>query len=122
MLSFLLVGCGGALGAMLRYGIGLIPVRGSFPLLTLLINFLGAVAIGYIAEMVSASQLSPKWTLFCKTGICGGFTTFSTFSLEAVTLFREKAWLLGSAYVILSVVGCLCGVLLGSGLRRWICA
>ena len=43
MIAFLLVGCGGAVGAMLRYGLGLIPVRGAFPLMTLLINFLGAV-------------------------------------------------------------------------------
>ncbi|WP_298482287.1 fluoride efflux transporter CrcB [uncultured Ruminococcus sp.] len=113
MLSFILVGCGGALGAMLRYAIGLIPVRSTFPVLTLVINFLGAVAIGLIAEAASAQQLSQKSTLFWKTGVCGGFTTFSTFSLEAMTLFQERQWLLGSLYVVLSVAGCLCGVLLG---------
>lgn len=113
MLSFILVGCGGALGAMLRYAIGLIPVRSTFPVLTLVINFLGAVAIGLIAEAASAQQLSQKSILFWKTGVCGGFTTFSTFSLEAMTLFQERQWLLGGLYVVLSVAGCLCGVLLG---------
>ncbi|MGN1402957.1 MAG: fluoride efflux transporter CrcB [Ruminococcus sp.] len=118
MLSFILVGCGGALGAMLRYAIGLIPVRSIFPVLTLVINFLGAVAIGLIAEAASAQQLSQKSTLFWKTGVCGGFTTFSTFSLEAMTLFQEKQWLLGSLYVVLSVAGCLCGVLLGKFMQH----
>lgn len=118
MLSFILVGCGGALGAMLRYAIGLFPVRSPFPILTLVINFLGAVAIGLIAEAASARQLSQKSTLFWKTGVCGGFTTFSTFSLEATTLFQEKQWLLGSLYVVLSVAGCLCGVLLGKFMQH----
>lgn len=118
MFSLMLVGCGGALGAMLRYAIGLIPVRSTFPVLTLVINFLGAIAIGLIAEVASAQQLSQKSTLFWKTGVCGGFTTFSTFSLEAMTLFQEKQWLLGSLYVVLSVIGCLCGVLLGKFMQH----
>lgn len=118
MFSLMLVGCGGALGAMLRYAIGLIPVRSTFPVLTLVINFLGAIAIGLIAEAASAQQLSQKSTLFWKTGVCGGFTTFSTFSLEAMTLFQEKQWLLGSLYVLLSVIGCLCGVLLGKFMQH----
>lgn len=118
MFSLMLVGCGGALGAMLRYAIGLIPVRSTFPVLTLVINFLGAIAIGLIAEAASAQQLSQKSTLFWKTGVCGGFTTFSTFSLEAMTLFQEKQWLLGSLYVVLSVIGCLCGVLLGKFMQH----
>lgn len=120
MLSFLLVGFGGAVGAMLRYAIGLIPVRSAFPVLTLLINFLGAAAIGLIAEAASGQQLSPRSTLFWKTGVCGGFTTFSTFSLEAMMLYQDGEWLLGSLYVILSVAGCLCGVLLGKALYHWL--
>lgn len=120
MLALLMVGLGGALGAMLRYGIGLIPVPGTFPVLTLGINFLGAVAIGLIAALAEDSRLSPKMVLFWKTGVCGGFTTFSTFSLETVGLFRDGAWVAGIAYVALSVLGCLCGVALGGCLRRWL--
>ena len=97
MFSLMLVGCGGALGAMLRYAIGLIPIRSTFPVLTLVINFLGAIAIGLIAEAASAQQLSQKSTLFWKTGVCGGFT---------------------SLYVVLSVIGCLCGVLLGKFMQH----
>lgn len=118
MLSWLLVGCGGALGAILHYGIGLIPVRGDFPILTLCINFLGAAVIGLIAEAASSQQISARCTLFWKTGVCGGFTTFSTFSLEAVTLFQMGKWGLGSLYVLLSVLGCLCGVMLGKLLHH----
>lgn len=79
-LSFLLVGCGGALGAVLRYAIGLIPVRSEFPVLTLCINFFGAAAIGLIAETAAGQQLSARSTLFWKTGVCGGFTTFPPFA------------------------------------------
>ncbi len=112
MLSFLLVALGGALGAVLRYSIGLLPIQGEFPVLTLGINFLGAVAIGFVAA--AGNQIfSEKSVLFWKTGVCGGFTTFSTFSLEAVELFRKGRYIPGGAYVLLSVVGCLFGVLLG---------
>ena len=121
-LSFLLVGCGGALGAVLRYVIGLIPVRSEFPVLTLCINFFGAAAIGLIAETAAGQQLFARSTLFWKTGVCGGFTTFSTFSLEAVTLFQGGKWGLGSLYVLLSGAGCFGGVLLGKLLHRWLFA
>lgn len=122
MAAFLWVGLGGALGAMLRYAIGLIPVPGDFPLLTLCINFLGAVAIGCIAEVAGTQRFSANSILFWKTGVCGGFTTFSTFSLEAVTLFQAGKWGMGGAYTILSVAGCFGGILLGQMLGRKIFA
>ncbi len=120
--DLILVGCGGAVGAMLRYLIGLIPTPGDFPLMTLCINFLGAVVIGLIAEAAQGNRLAPKSVLFLKTGVCGGFTTFSTFSLETVTLFQMGKWFSASAYIVLSVVGSFCGVLLGQMLYRWIFA
>lgn len=58
-------------------------------------------------------DMSPDTVLFWKTGVCGGFTTFSTFSLEALTLFEGKAYAAGCAYVGLSVVCCLVGVVCG---------
>ena len=114
-MEFLLVGLGGALGAMGRYGISLLPWSGTFPLLTLLTNFLGTVAIGCVAGL-SGGVLSPGWTLFWKTGVCGGFTTFSTFSLETLTLLERGRLLPGLGYAGASLVLCVAGVWLG----RWL--
>ena len=116
--SVLLVGTGGALGAMGRYGLSLLPWRGEFPLLTLLTNLLGAVLIGFIAGLAGRGRLNPSAALFWKTGVCGGFTTFSTFSLETVTLLSNGKSGLAAAYVALSVVLCLLGVVLGQWLGQ----
>ena len=56
--------------------------------------------------------------LFARVGLCGGFTTFSTFSLESLTLLEKGNWLLGGGYMVLSVVLCLLGVALGQRLSR----
>ena len=116
--NLLLVGAGGALGAMGRYGLSLLPFRGEFPLLTLVTNLLGAVLIGLIAGWAGRGRLSEHWTLFWKTGVCGGFTTFSTISLETQTLLEKGRWLLGGGYIVLSVALCLLGVALGQRLSR----
>lgn len=116
--SLLAVGTGGALGAIGRWGLSLLPFRGEFPLLTLATNLLGAVLIGFIAGWAGRGRLSPGWTLFWKTGVCGGFTTFSAFSLEAVQLFEKGRHLAGSLYILLSLLLCLAGVLAGQALSR----
>ena len=118
MVNALLVGAGGALGAMGRYGLSLLPFRGDFPLLTLCTNFLGALLIGVIVGLAGAGRLGSGGTLFWKTGVCGGFTTFSTFSLESLGLFERGRWLAGGSYVILSVGLCLAGVALGRRLGQ----
>lgn len=111
MLNVILVGLGGALGAMLRYGISLIPFRQGFPIATLLTNLLGAFFIGLLAAR--AGSLSSRASLLLKTGVCGGFTTFSTFSLEAVSLLAAGRYLAGGAYVGMSLIFCLLGVAAG---------
>lgn len=115
-MSFLFVALGGALGAVLRYAISLIPFRTEFPFLTLITNFIGALAIGFVVGIIS--EKSPNALLFWKTGVCGGFTTFSTFSLETFSLFEKKMFFLGGLYVLLSVGLCLTGVLCGKKLAR----
>ena len=76
------------------------------------------VAIGFLSGLFSQRLLGERGKLFWQTGVCSGFTTFSTFSLEAVTLFQNGRYLLGGAYVLLSVALCVAGVLLGQCLAR----
>ena len=121
MSGFIWVALGGALGAVCRYAISLIPVKTTFPILTLVTNLIGAVLIGFIVGIVSSKEdVSANSVLFWKTGVCGGFTTFSTFSLEAFTLFENKAYVNGGIYIALSVLGCIAGVFAGKKLAMLI--
>ena len=116
LIDCIFVGLGGFLGSILRYLFGYIPFLKSehFPFATLIVNFLGAILISIIAEISKkTNMISPRTELFLKVGICGGFTTFSTFSLETMSLFKDEKILLGSGYALCSVVLCLCGILLG---------
>ena len=114
MRGFFFVALGGALGAMARYGVSLLPVRTEFPFLTLATNFLGAVLIGFLAAWAAGTPgVSSGALLFWKTGVCGGFTTFSTFSLEAVQLLEANKTGLAMGYVGASALLCLAGVWLG---------
>lgn len=120
MWNFLWVGLGGGMGAVCRYGLSLLPVKGEFPFLTLVTNLLGAVLIGFIVGLAGQKQLSSGGVLFWKTGVCGGFTTFSTFSLESLTLFQRGHGILGGLYILLSVALCLAGVALGQRISFYI--
>ena len=117
----LAVGAGGALGAVCRYGMSLLPVlqRGAFPLPTLLTNLLGAILIGLV---VGAGQrwanLSPTLLLFLRVGVCGGFTTFSTFSVETAGLLQSGKTGLAMLYTALSLLLGVTAVLLGQRLVR----
>ena len=113
-MNFLFVALGGALGAVARYAISLIPAKTQFPVLTLITNILGAILIGFIVGVTDKkADASPHTVLFWKTGVCGGFTTFSTFSLEAYKLFENRAYVPGGVYVGLSVCCCIFGIFLG---------
>ena len=114
--SVIWVALGGAVGAVGRYGISLLPWKGAFPLLTLATNFLGAVAIGFLSGLFSQRLLGERGKLFWQTGVCGGFTTFSTFYLESFTLLERGKWLLCGGYIFLIVALCLLGVALGQRL------
>ena len=123
MHPFLLVGLGGALGSMARYGTCLVIARlwpMAFPLGTLLINITGSIAmglfVGLMARFLSANQEPLR--LFVAVGIFGGFTTFSSFSLDTITLIERGDVIPAIAYVALSVVVCLIGLYLGLLITR----
>lgn len=114
MKECLLVGLGGALGAILRYSISMISVKSDIPLTTLCINIAGAILIGCIVGFYEQHALaSDGLLLFLKTGLCGGFTTFSTFSLETLNLLEKQKYVLGASYALCSVILCILGVIFG---------
>jgi fluoride exporter len=107
-MGYLIVFLGGGLGAALRHGVNLFAARfagTSFPYGTLFINVAGSLVMGLIAEYFALKAgLPQRWRLFLTTGILGGFTTFSAFSLEAALLY-ERGQIAGAAiYVVASVV------------------
>lgn len=121
MLNCLWIGAGGFLGSIFRYLLGLIHVseRTAFPFVTMLINVAGALLIGLIVGLSEKiGGLNPNIELFLKVGVCGGFTTFSTFALETSQLFTGGKAIIGITYVVLSVVFCVLAVILGKMLIR----
>lgn len=114
MINCILVGAGGAVGAVLRYLIGLLPLspKNGFPLKTFLINVIGCFVIEIVAALAQKNLLNPKFVLFLKVGVCGGFTTFSSFALETQTLIEKDSNLVAALYVVLSVLVGIIAVLL----------
>jgi CrcB protein len=117
LLDCVFVGLGGFVGSVLRYVVSLLPLRheSGFPLLTLCINVLGAFVLGLIVALFGrSSSLDPRTLLFLKVGLCGGFTTFSTFALEAQGLLSGGKPGIAVLYMLLSIVLCV-GAVYGAG-------
>ena len=118
---------GGAVGALLRWGImlGMTNVlRESCPFGTLLVNVIGSLLIGVafvcLVERIQTAGIvaSPAFKSAVMIGVLGAFTTFSTFSLQTLEMLVDGRWMAGSLYVISSVVLCLLATALGIGLAR----
>ncbi|MGD2167291.1 MAG: fluoride efflux transporter CrcB [Gammaproteobacteria bacterium] len=113
MTNYLLVALGSAAGGMARYacsGIGVRLFGETFPWGTLFVNVSGSLAIGALAALMPEDGriiFVPDARALLMVGVCGGFTTFSSFSMEVVNLMRNGAWAPAIAYVIASVVLCL---------------
>jgi fluoride exporter len=107
-IGFLVVFLGGGFGAAIRHGVNLTAARlvgTAFPYGTLFINVLGSLAMGLIVEYFALkTSMPPRWRLFLTTGILGGFTTFSAFSLEAALLYERGQLANAAIYVVASVV------------------
>ena len=120
--AFLAVGAGGAIGSMLRYAVTLWMVEKigpGFPWHTALINVVGSFLIGVVAVYAQSSiGLSPAVGAFAVVGVLGGFTTFSTFSFDTVTLIADGAGGLALAYCVGTVVLGIAGAVAGMTLAR----
>lgn len=100
------VAVGGAIGSVARYlaGVALAPLTVAFPLATLVVNVIGAFLIGVFARLFGGTDGDPVVRLALTTGLCGGFTTFSTMSAEVVTLVQQGRSGRAALYVLLSLV------------------
>ena len=119
------VGLGGALGTIARYWIAILalPVSRSLPLGTIGINMAGSFIIGFVGTLTLATGRHPlpeSARLFVMVGVCGGFTTFSSFSLQTLDLLRSGAWNRALINVAVSVLFCLLAVAAGHGLASWL--
>ncbi len=119
-MNTLLVFLGAGLGGVLRHGVNFAAVRlgSSFPWGTLGINVLGSVLMGVVTGWFALRGGPPQARLFLATGMLGGFTTFSTFSLEAFTLIERGDWGAALAYVVISVLAGIGGLALALLLMR----
>ncbi len=112
--NIILVGLGGAIGAILRYIAGTILKPSSFPINTFIVNVIGCFFIGIIFALAEKTDyISPNLKLFLATGICGGFTTFSSFSVENMALLKQGNYTTAALYIFSSLVFCIIGVFAG---------
>ncbi len=119
MLTYLWIGLGSALGGMGRYWCSGAVARTfgeTFPWGTIIVNVSGSLVIGFLATIMAPDGrmlVAPDARAFLMIGVCGGYTTFSSFSLRTLNLVRDGEWLWVSANILLSVILCLAAVWLG---------
>ena len=121
-MNYLLVFVGGGLGSTLRHAVNVMCARGigtAFPYGTFIINITGSTAMGVMAGYLAfRGEASQPWRLFLMTGILGGYTTFSAFSLDAVLLYERGETGLAVLYVVGSVLLAIAGLIGGLALIR----
>lgn len=124
MIKILIIGIGGFIGAITRYGVALwIGQRWarSFPLGTFVINVTGSFVIGLVMPLLTERFMAnPQWRLFLVVGFLGAYTTFSTFEYETGALLKDGEWLFASMNVIFSVLAGFIALKLGEIMAKTI--
>jgi fluoride exporter len=121
-MNYLWVAIGGAIGSVGRYWLSGWVARQwgeTFPWGTILVNVTGSLLLGFIVTLTAPEGrwlAGPSFRVFFIFGLCGGFTTFSSFSMQTLTLIREEQWLYAGANIVLSIVLCLVAVWVGHAL------
>ena len=117
MKSLVFIAIGGALGAVLRYGVSVSVyalLGRSFPYGTLFVNVSGSLLMGLLSVlMLERFNIGPEWRAAVLVGVLGSFTTFSTFSIETLNLLEQGDWVRAMSNIVLSVLVCLAAVWLG---------
>jgi CrcB protein len=124
-MGYLIVFLGGGLGASLRHGMNLLGARlfpgWGFPIATLTVNVTGSIVMGVLAAIFAFKGGGPQhWRLFLTTGILGGYTTFSSFSLDVALLYERGDLVAAAIYIAASVAFSIAGILLGLTLTRYV--
>jgi CrcB protein len=121
-MGYLIVFLGGGIGAALRHGVNLIAARlagTAFPYGTMTVNVIGSLVMGLLAAYFAfRGDASQHWRLFLTTGILGGFTTFSAFSLDVALLYERGELGLAALYVAVSVAASIAALFAGFALVR----
>jgi fluoride exporter len=114
-MNYFLVFVGGGIGSILRFGISewLKPYATTFPLATFVANILSCFLLGIAVGLCSTQNISPQQKLLIVTGICGGFSTFSTFANENIILFQTGNIFFALLNILLSLIICFICVILG---------
>lgn len=123
--TYLIIALGGGLGSAARFwlsDLGSTLIYGTFPWGVLMVNLIGCFVIGFVSEATGSSgmlNVAPDTRAFVIVGLCGGFTTFSSFSLGTLALLLKGQLLAPLAYILSSVLGCLIAVAIGVWLVRF---
>lgn len=119
------IALGGAAGSLLRYGIGSVVQQragAGFPVGTLVVNVTGSLLLGFLMRWLLETTVSPEMRAALTIGLCGGYTTFSTFSADTVRLLEEGSWGRAGSYVVASVALSLLATIAGLALARFVVA
>jgi CrcB protein len=124
MAQYLIVFFGAGIGGTLRHGVNLIAARlfgGGFPFGTLTVNVVGSIVMGLLAGYFAfRGEAAQPWRLFLTTGVLGGFTTFSSFSLDSAVLWERHDFIPLILYVLVSLIVSFAGLMAGLALMRQI--